>query len=93
MPLSDTPEFRMVKDYAPPAMTQDRVMWFGRGMAGEGPMMLDEPTQVFRIGAYLFQTPITFDANGNFIVDGKSYTPAQVFNLVQLALNAENMLE
>jgi hypothetical protein len=81
--FADTPNYEVVQNYVAPPMTEERVMWFGRGMKGKGPMKMDRPTQKFRIGAYIFKDPISWDNDGNFIVKGKKYTPKQVFALVQ----------
>jgi len=81
--FDDEPEFEVISDYVAPPMTENRIMWFGRGMRGKGPMLMNEPTQKFRIGAYIFKDPISWDDEGNFIVKGKKYTPKQVFALVQ----------
>lgn len=81
--FEDEPEFEVISDYVAPPMTEDRIMWFGRGMRSKGPMLMDAPTQKFRIGAYIFKDPISWDDEGNFIVKSKKYTPKQVFTLVQ----------
>jgi len=83
MSLKDTPQFEIVTDYVAPAMTENRVMWFGRGMRGKGPITMDEPTQKFRIGAYIFKDPISWDQDGNYIVNGVTLTPKEVFAMVQ----------
>ena len=83
--LDDIPQFEIVTNYVAPPMTEERVMWFGRGMRGKGPIVMDEPTQRFRIGAYIFPDPIAWDEHGNYIYHGDVLTPAQVFALVQQA--------
>jgi hypothetical protein len=83
--LDDVPHFRIVTDYVAPAMTEERVMWFGRGMRGKGPLVMDEPTQRFRIGAYIFPDPIAWDEYGNYIYHGEILSPTAVFARVQQA--------
>jgi hypothetical protein len=81
--FDDDPVFEVVENYVAPPMTEERVMWFGRGMRGQGPITMDEPTQKFRIGAYIFKDPISWDDDGNYVVNGVTLTPKEVFALVQ----------
>lgn len=87
-PLSAPPEFEIVKDYVAPPMTEERIMWYGRGMRGEKSVKLNRPTQEFRIGAYIFTGPVSFDDDGNYIYQGKKLTPADVFKRVQAEIDA-----